>query len=178
MNQYLIMCEGTNELAIINMLIDSGKMCFTRKDLLNREAYFARQLNNPVISSAIKTYNDKIVIIRIGDKLSDELKIPKDLKQYIDKENIIKICTKPEIEILLIINEGLFKDYNKEKSKIMPKQYAKKHIKFNKQKYDNSTNFWIKYYENQIDNLVSNIKEYKKLKRNNKDEHYLADYLK
>ena len=79
MNQYLIMCEGTNELAIINMLIDSGKMCFTRKDLLNREAYFARQLNNPVISSAIKTYNDKIVIIRIGDKLSDELKIPKDL---------------------------------------------------------------------------------------------------
>ena len=60
----------------------------------------------------------------------------------------------------------------------MPKQYAKKHINFNKQKYDNSTDFWIKYYENQIDNLVSNIKEYKKLKRNNKDEHYLADYLK
>ena len=128
------MCEGPNEKAIIDLLIDNNKMIISRHDLLNREVFFARQIkNSPIIQSALKTYNKKVNAIRIGDKLSDELKIPKE--------------------------------------------FAKKYIKYNREKYNNSTDFWNKYYSSDTNKLVNNIKEYKRLKKNFKGEEYLADYL-
>ncbi len=181
MSQYLVMCEGPNEKALIDMLIDNNRMLLKRSELLNREVFFARQIgSSPVIQSALRTYNDVVKIIRIGDKLTDELKIPKEFRQFVDQNNIRKICTKPELEILLIINEGLFNQYNKVKNKLSPKEFAKKNIKLNKQKYNNSTNFWKDYYKDNIADLVENIKTYKKIKKNldYKKEEYLADYLK
>ena len=178
MNQYLVMCEGPNEKAIIDLLIDNNKMIISRHDLLNREVFFARQIkNSPIIQSALKTYNKKVNAIRIGDKLSDELKIPKEFAKLIHKDAIKKVCTKPELEILLVINENLFKEYNKVKNKKSPKEFAKKYIKYNREKYNNSTDFWNKYYSSDINKLVNNIKEYKRLKKNFKGEEYLADYL-
>lgn len=114
---------------------------------------------------------------RIGDKQSDEVKVPSDLKDYVSKSRIFKFCTKPELEILLIINEGMLKDYNK--SGLTPKQYALKNIKFNGRKYDQSTDFLINYYEKRVNNLVNNISEYKRIKKkHNKEEHYLCELLK
>lgn len=178
MSQFLVMCEGPNEKAIIDLLIDNDKMIIKRRDLLNREVFFARQIkNSPIIQSALRTYNQEVIVIRIGDKLSDELKIPKEFNILISSYSVQKVCTKPELEILLIINEKLFKEYSKVKNKMSPKEFAKKYIKYNKEKYNNSTEFWIKYYDSNINQLVNNIKEYKRLKKNLKGEEYLADYL-
>lgn len=175
--KYLLMCEGKNEEALVNLLIDNNKLILTREDLIGRKPYNVRQLTHPVIKTEIKHYNDEIIVYRIGDKQSDEVKVPLDLKGYVSKSRIFKFCTKPELEILLIINEGMLKDYNK--SWLTPKQYALKNIKFNGRKYDQSTDFLINYYEKRVNNLVNNISEYKRIKKkHNKEEHYLCELLK
>lgn len=41
--KYLIMCEGTNEKTIIELLLEHNKLAFTQDDLINLEVYHARQ---------------------------------------------------------------------------------------------------------------------------------------
>ena len=172
----LVMCEGANEEKIIEMLLDSNKLKFTRDDLIGRKPYNVRQLNNPFIKSELKRYNRCVTIYRIGDKQSDKLTIPKDLKNIVFKENIYKYCTKPELEVLLIINEKMYNKY--QKSKNSPKEFAKGNIIYNRRHFDQSTDFLNDYYINRVDNLVNNLIEYKKLKKHDKDELYVADLLK
>ena len=102
--------------------------------------------------------------------------IPKELNKIVFKENIYKYCTKPELEIMLIIHENMVKEFNK--SNRTPKSFAKDKIKLNGRKYDQSNEFLESYYSN-IDDLINDIIEYKRIKKDhNKDELYLADLLK
>lgn len=178
--QYLLMCEGQNEKAIIELLIDSNKLIIKRKDLLNREVFFSRQIKNtPNLRIALRTYNNpNIEIWRIGDKQTDKLEIPKEFENIIDKSKIYRFCTKPELEILLIINKDLIKEYNKVKSKTSAKDFAKINIKFNGVKYDASTKFWNNYYSNNTNSLIKDICEYKKIHKNLKNERYLIEIIK
>ena len=161
--RYLLMCEGANEEKLINLLLDNKKLVLTRDDLIGMKPYNIRQLKNPVIITELKHYNKPVIIYRIGDKQNDKLAIPPELKRIVTKDNIYKYCTKPELEILLIINEKLLSKYNK--SKQTPKSFAKENIKLNGRNYDQSTNFLEEYYHGKkIDNLVNNIKEYQRIK--------------
>ena len=175
--KYLVMCEGTNEKILIELLIEHKKLIFELDDLLNLEIYHARQLV-PYIISQLKIYHGEIKIIRIGDKQSDILKIPKEMTNKIKREQIIKCRTSFELEILLIINEGLYKEFLKVKSKVSAKEFAKSYIKYNGKSYDGSCEFWKQYYNKRINTLVKNIKECKRLTKINKNEIYLADLLK
>ena len=74
----LIMCEGPNELKIVNLLLDKGKFKFTRDDLLDMRPFHARQLTSPQLKPALDAYHGEIAIYRIGDKMTDSLKIPKE----------------------------------------------------------------------------------------------------
>lgn len=115
--------------------------------------------------------------MRIGDKLSDQLTIPKEYKGKI--KDVKKYCTKPELEMLLLISEGLDAEFEKEKSKKSPKIFSKEHIVYHRTRYDNSTDFYRNYYGDRIDLLVDAIKRYKQLKgKHQRDEGYLADLLK
>jgi hypothetical protein len=82
--------------------------------------------------------------MRIGDKQTDRLVIPADFKEKICE--IVKHCTLPELEMLLIISEGLDKEYEKVKSSVRPKAFAKEHIWCNQRRYDNSSQFYRDYY--------------------------------
>lgn len=178
--KYLIMCEGNNELAIVNILLENDLLIYSEDDLLGANAYQARQLKTSAkVKNELNLYTGKdIAIIRIGDKQSDKITIPKEYKDQITGE-IQKYCTKPELEILLIISEGLWSDFQKEKSTIGPKDFAKKNIKLNGRKYDNSSNFFKEYYSNCPQKLVNAIKVYKqKNGAHKKGELYLADLLK
>ena len=116
-------------------------------------------------------------ILRIGDKLNDKLKIPKEYRSKI--KEIIKYCTKPELEMLLIISEGKNSDFEKVKSKMSPKTFSKENVVYNRTRYNNSTAFYREYYGKRIDLLVKTIRRYKRLKgKHEKDEFYLADLLK
>lgn len=176
--KYLLMCEGPNELEIIRMLLEHNRLIFTADDLLNLTPYHARQIvSNPTVKTALNLYYGEVKVLRIGDKLNEELKIPKEYKGKI--KGVEKYCTKPELEMLLIISEELNGKFEKEKSKKSPKSFSKENIVYNKKHYDNSTAFYRDYYGHRIDLLVNTIKKYKQIKgKHHKDELYLANLLK
>ncbi len=177
--RYLLMCEGPNEETIINILLDNNKLKISRDDLIGLRPYNIRQLNNPNIIYELKRYNNPVIIYRIGDTQNDKISIPRELKRIVSQDKIYKYCTKPELEIIFIINENLMDNYEKVKSSMKPKTFAKKNIKFNGIKYDNSCKFYEMYYAGKnVAKLVKNLKDYKKYKKHNKDEKYLADLLK
>ena len=104
------------------------------------------------------------------------MKLPKDIKEKIMCTE--KYCTKPELEMLLIISEGFVDEFEKTKSTVSPKEFAKSHIRCGKRKYDNSTGFYQEYYGENCDKLISAICEYKEIRKNHKKgELYLADIL-
>ena len=177
--KYLLLCEGQNEETLLNILLDKDLLVFSRANLIGRRPYPVRQLDNSFIKTELKHYGQEVIVYRIGDKQNDILRIPNDLKNIVSKDKIYKYCTKPELEMLLIINEGLEKRYEKVKSVESPKSFAKKYIRFNGKKYDQSSNFYEEYYgEENVKYLVSNIKKYKNYKKHNHGELYLADLLK
>jgi hypothetical protein len=174
------MCEGQNEETLLNILLSINALNFTRDDLIGRRPYPIRQLSNPTIKTELKHYGLLVKVYRVGDKQNDKLTIPRDLKEIISKDEIYKYCTKPELEMLLILNEGLEHEYEKVKSFESPKSFAKENIKLNGRKYDQSSDFLEEYYGGKnTKKLIDNIKKYKNYKKQHeKDELYLADLLK
>ena len=174
----LIMCEGPNELGIMQILLENDKLIFGEDDLIGLEPYHARQIaSSGQVKTQLNMYpGNDVIVMRIGDVQNDALKIPPD---YIDK--IIKVekyCTKPELEMLLIISEDLVAEFDKTKSNNSPKDFAKQHIRCGKKMYDNSTKFYFDYYGSEPNKLVDAIREYKRIKgTHKKDELYLADLL-
>lgn len=116
----LIMCEGPNELEVVRILLQNDALVFGEDDLLGLTPYHARQIGkNTQVQTALNMYpaND-VLVMRIGDKQSDKLTIPVDFKQKI--AGVEKYCTKPELEMLLIIAEGMVDEFEKTKSTVSP----------------------------------------------------------
>ena len=178
--KYLILCEGPNELEIINILLENDFLIFNEDDLLGLQPYHARQIDkSAIVQNELNIYTgNDLIIIRIGDKQNDTLRIPKKYKEKFLGEQK-KYCTKPELEILLIISEGLWSQFEKVKSKIKPKDFAKQKIKLNGKNYDNSSKFYKDYYRKSPQKLTEALIIYKsKNGSHQKDELYLADLLK
>lgn len=174
--KYLIMCEGPNEVTVLNLLLNNGHFSIDRDDILDLRIFHARQIhNNMAVQTAIRMYPDNITVLRIGDTLTDELKIPKEFKGKIVE--VKKYCTKPELEILFIIADGLIKDFNKHKSKTSPKSYSKEKIKLGKKTYDCTSAFYNEYFSD-CEMLKNAIIEYKRTHKHQKNEYFLADLLK
>lgn len=175
----LLLCEGANEEVLLNILLDEKCLSITRDDLIGRRVYPVRQLNNPTIKTELKHYGLPVKVYRVGDKQTDKLLIPSDLKNLISNKEIYKYCTKPELEMLLILNEGLEHEYEKVKKIKSPKAFAKEKIKYNGIKYDQSSNFLKMYYGGKnVSKLIANLKKYKSYKKHEKSELYLSDILK
>lgn len=173
------MCEGPNELAIMRILITQDKLVFGEDDLIGLTPFHARQIKtNAQVRTELNMYpGNDVLVMRIGDVQNEKLTIPADYKEKINC--VEKYCTKPELEMLLIISEGLASEFEKVKSSVSPKEFAKHHIRYGREKYDNSTGFFKKYYETRVDLLVDALREYKRIKgAHKKDELYLADLLK
>ncbi len=175
----LVMCEGNDEQSMMNLLLNSNKLVFNEDDLIGQRVYSAKTLNNSLIQTELKNYNEPVIIYRIGDTQKNDLKIPKEYKKIIDPTRIFKYCTKPELEILLIINEGKIKEF--EKSNDKPSVFAKENIKYEGKHYSKNVKFINNYYScDRVKMLINNIKEYKRIKKGShaKDELFLADLLK
>lgn len=132
---------------------------------------------SPVVMTQLRMYGGEVEIWRIGDKQSDELSIPVEFKPQI--KEVKKYCTLPELEVLLILSEKKYKEYEKGKSQKHPKQFAKENIVFNRQKYNCATKFYDEYYGKDVKKLVEAIREYQKCNHSHsKDQHYLAEILR
>ncbi len=177
MGKILVMTEGPNELSLMNLLLDEERLVFTRDDLLDLRPFHARQLTSPHLLPTLTHYHGDFFVYRIGDTLSDRLKVPSELSSRIRGDR--KFCTKPELEILLVIAENKTRDFEKEKSKKSPKEFCKEHLCFRGRRYDNSTEFFEDYFAGRVGLLVHAIKEYKRThKKHKRDEGFLADLLR
>ncbi len=178
MKRLLVMCEGPNEKKIMDILLENGCLKFTQDDLLGLTIFHARQISGSAqVRAELNQFPGEVDVYRIGDKQNDKFEIPDDYKGKIDK--VTKYCTKPELEMLLIIAEGLEKEYEKVKSTMSPKEFAKANIRLGKKRYDNSTQFFEDYFDKNVDKLVSAIKEYRHIKGRShaKNELCLAELL-
>lgn len=177
----LVMCEGPNELAVIEILLDAGMLIFSRDDLLDLRPFHARQLGGSgTVRAALNLYPGPVDVLRIGDTLTDRLKIPSEYAAKI--ASVKKYCTKPEIEMLLILAEGLEAEFEKVKAgknKRSAKDFSKEHIFAGRKRYDNSTQFYYDYFGEQPEKLVEAIRRYRQIQgAHKKDEGYLTELLK
>ncbi len=77
-----------------------------------------------------------------------------------------KYCTKSEVEILVIINEGLYDDFLKAPKNTKPKSFIHEYMPSYKPS---------KYFREH--DMVGALQEYKRVKKHNKDELFLIDLL-
>lgn len=161
----------------MKLLLAHQKFTFTENDLLGLVPYHARQIKSSgQVKAALNMCTEEIQIICIGDKQGETLAIPQEYREKI--VSVKKYCTKPELEMLLILSENLFDAFDRVKSKTKPKEFAKQNIRHGRKKYDNSTKFFSDYYGTNCDELVRVIKEYKQKNSAHKhDQLYLADLL-
>lgn len=164
----VLACEGNSEVELLNQLMSNNNLVFKHEQILDRRPIHLRQpkLIVPIIN--ILPADTDITIYRIGDTQKDDFDISCFGDNRQKKTKIIKVCTTPEIEILIIINENMYDEYLKVKSKIKPKQFVKVFV-------PNYISF--SDYINNHD-MVAAIKEYKRIKKNRRGELYLADIIK
>ncbi len=115
-------CEGSAEQAIINKLLDDDKLIFKRSDLLDREVLRCRSARDFEDRYLGKGFKRKITVYRILDSRRENFNLRAAYKNKVDVVNVI---TAPEIEMLVIINEGKFNEYSKHKSSVKPSVFCK-----------------------------------------------------
>ena len=157
-------CEGAAEKAIVDLLLDNGKLCFNRSALIDGECTRIRTGNKIGETFLTRAYNKNIIILRILDREKEKFSLP---KVYVLNRNIeiISVVTKPEIEILHIIAEGLFEDFQratKRQNDLHPSEffqdYATKH--FRRKTNIKTAEFVYNFYSNNIPKLIDTIKIY------------------
>lgn len=160
----LLACEGQSEVYLLKDLIRRGYLTFEHPLILD-EPIKLRQLIEigPIINSL--PIEEEIIIYRIGDTLKEEFSLTK-FKLRSERIKIYKVCTKTELEILIIINEGLYSEFVKCTKNTKPKSFIKKKI----------PNLDIESYFANHD-MYDSLKEYKRIKKHNKNELYLFDLL-
>lgn len=162
-------CEGTAEQVIMDLLLDNNKLIFSRDELLEHEVLRCRTGKNFEEQYLRKGFTEQITVFRILDSRRENFKLS---KAYQSKVKIVNVITAPEIEMLVILNEGKYADYKK--SDIKPSIYCKSVLKYR----DVKSATFVKNYFKDIDVLIRAILEYKRVSDVKRNEITLADILK
>ena len=147
-------CEGAAERAVIDLLLDDNALYFKRHQLLDDKIIRVRNAQRFEEQYLRKQFNDKITVIRILDSKNEKFKLS---EAYKDKIEIINIITSPEIEMLIIHNEGMFEEYKKSRKK--PSDYCKQDLEY---RYVKNYEF-VKDYFSDVDALVKAIRKHHKI---------------
>ena len=173
------MTEGNDEKAFLDLLLERGLLKFSKEELFYDDIFHLRQLKGDIIIK-LRTlgHEDTVDIYRVGDKLSDVLRIPNEIKKLpIKRINKIEdVLISPEFEILMIIHENKYNNFLKEKSKTKASDYYKKLHN----EYDKSSKYVMDYFSKlSNDQIIDLIKDYLQKRRSiciNKGKKTL-DYL-
>ena len=121
-------CEGGAETAIMDLLLDQNKLIFSRDELLEGEILRTRKGKEFETRYLKKNFSGKITVYRILDSRRENFKIS---KAYQQKVEVVNVITAPEIEMLIICNEGKYHDFEKKKN-MSPSEYCKSILKMKK----------------------------------------------
>ena len=166
-------CEGGAERTIIKILLDNELLEFSNNQLLDGEILGRRDRSAKKFEKKHlrKSFSEKITVVRILDSYGETFDLS---KPYKDKVEVVNVITAPEIEMLVIISENKYKEYQKVKSSKKPSEFCKEKLGINNVK---SPQFIEKYYAD-TNKLISALKEYKRMRTMRPDEQCLADLLK
>ncbi|WP_230399279.1 hypothetical protein [Novisyntrophococcus fermenticellae] len=162
-------CEGSAEEAIMDVLIDNHLLIFEREEMLEEQVIRCREGKKFEEKYLRKGFMDKISVIRVLDSRRENFKIS---KAYENKVDVINVITAPEIEMLIIYNEGKYDDFKK--SKLKPSDYCKRNLKMKEVK----TYSFVKRYFSNPEILMDAIKKYHEMSRIPKGEYTLLDLMK
>ena len=87
-------CGGSAENAIMDILLDSDLLIFSREEMLEEAVIRCREGKKFEQKYLRKGFNDKISVIRILDSRREKFKISKAYEHKID---VINVITAPEI---------------------------------------------------------------------------------
>lgn len=142
-------CEGGAETAIMDLLLDQNKLIFSRDELLEGEILRTRKGKEFETRYLKKNFSGKITVYRILDSRRENFKIS---KAYQQKVEVVNVITAPEIEMLIICNEGKYHDFEKKKN-MSPSEYCKSILKMKNVKsvsfvkeYFADVSFWKKVF--------------------------------
>lgn len=165
-------CEGAAEHVIMELLLDNDKLQFTREDLLEEDLLRCRNAKTFEEQYLRKGFSEQITVLRILDSRRENFRLS---KAYIHKIKVINVITAPEIEMLIILKENRYKEYLKYKNANMkPSEFCKSILKYP----DVKSAQFIKGYFSDVDELITSIKEYKRVSDVQRSEYTIADLLK
>ncbi len=162
-------CEGTAEQVIVSKLLDADRLIFTRDDLLDGELIRTRGASAFEQRYLRKGFQDKITVLRVLDSRRENFKMSKAYEHKID---VINVITAPEIEMLIILNEGKYDAYKRSRKK--PSDFCKEDLKMGSVK---NREFVENYFSN-TDHLIAAIREYRRVSNIPAGEYTLFDLLK
>jgi hypothetical protein len=162
-------CEGAAEAAIMDILIDNDLLIFSRDEMLDESVIRCRNARRFEERYLRKGFDDQISVIRILDSHREEFRLSKAYQHKID---VINVVTAPEIEMLIIHNEGAYEQFKKSGKK--PSDFCKIHLKMADVK---SYEFVKKYFINPKD-LIMAIKKHHRVAYIRQGEYTLYDLLK
>lgn len=169
----LLITEGTTEKALLTVLLEKDLLLYRREDLVLKEPIHCRQItDNTQIMDDLTVLGGgtALKIARVGDSLRDALILP----DFLTKQLSIS-CTdyhlRPEFEIFLILHEGLYSEFQKVKSKVTPKEFAKSHLRTMEGPYDCSY-AWVSSYFSRMngDELYQTLQRYEEKRGKRKSQ--------
>ena len=146
-------CEGAAESAIIDILVDNGLLIFSRSEMIDESVIRCRSAKRFEERYLRKGFDNQISVVRILDSRREEFRLS---KAYAHKIDVINVITAPEIEMLIILNEGAYERFKRSGKK--PSDFCKIDLRMHDVKsYD-----FVKEYFSDPDTLVRAIKEYRR----------------
>ncbi len=175
MGKYIAcICEGGAERAILDLLLDNHMLIFEREDLIDEEVLRCRSGKEFEKRYLRKGFTEKVTIYRILDLRRENFKLS---KAYAVKTDVKDVVTAPEIEKLIICNEGKIKEYERESRKkpnMKPSTYCKSFLKYpNVKKYD-----FVSDYFSDKKVLLNALHEYRRISKIRPNEITIWDLLK
>lgn len=164
------LCEGAAEEAIMELLLEHDKLKFTAEDLIEERPLRCRKASAFESRYLRMSFDKPIVVYRIIDSRPENFRLSAAYREKV--ESIINVVTAPEIEMLIVINEGKYNDFQKVKSKKKPSVYCKEMLGNVK-----ARDFIMTYFKS-VDTLIHAIKDYQRMSRPREGEWMLADLLK
>ncbi|MBO8441930.1 N-6 DNA methylase [Ligilactobacillus aviarius] len=143
-----LICEGSSEQAIMQVLLEHNALKFSKEDLLEDSIIRCRNGRKFAREYLGKTFDFKVNVCRILDSKVENFKIP---KEYVSKVNgaPYNFITSPEIEILYILLHGDYQKYtNKYKSQVKPSEFVRQNYNdvSNVKSYNENYNFWDSHF--------------------------------
>jgi hypothetical protein len=164
----LFSCEGGFETVAVKKLLTSGKLILSKDDVIGIAS--DRSIADIQRDYLGFDYGDRpVTILRIVDSPSKRFALG---RLYRERFEVKSVFTRPEAEILVIINEGCYSDYSKRKNRMKPSVYCKQILGMKNVK---SVSFLEQYWN--VDALADSAREYRRLSNMGKGELCIADLL-